>query len=280
MKNKGKVFKIVKIFFILLIVLVIICGLALAIVYNVTTTKIQVFLESELTTEQENTIKEQISTICGTNDIEYVSKEDALEQFKEFLGDSSSYILEDYTGENNIFPSSYILKVHFNKQSKFIEEIENINGVSKVVSTKFTTTVQLFFYNLTKKNVEEDNNKQEQYTGLNTTEIKDIIIKNVNNGKIYIDDVGKVISVNSANIKETVDNIELWQVNITYEKSSLSAPIGQSYKGQSYKGTYYFAYNKENEQCFKYMFASDEYSTLKGWSTQGHKDDSSYWIDK
>ena len=25
--------------------------------------------------------------------------------------------------------------------------------------------------------------------------------------------------------------------------------------------------------------SSDEYSRLKGWSTQGHKDDSNYWID-
>ena len=128
----------------------------------------------------------------------------------------------------------------------------------------------------------EDKTSTEQvnYEGLSVEDVRNTVTNKVNTGKIYIDDVEKVNSISFITLKETIDNIELWEMSIKYEKSSLSAPIGQSYAGKTFTGTYCYAYNKETKQSFKYMFPSDEYSTLKGWATQGHKEDSSYWINQ
>ena len=132
---------------------------------------------------------------------------------------------------------------------------------------------------ITNKSKSNNNESKATSIGLTENEVKNIVIKNVNNRKIYVDDVEKIYNVSSISKKETVGEIEIWEMYLEYGKSSLSAPIGQSYAGRSFYGTYCFAYNTKTKKCFKYMFSSDEYSRLKGWSTQGHKDDSNYWID-
>lgn len=111
---------------------------------------------------------------------------------------------------------------------------------------------------------------------LTATEVQNIVMQKVNNHDIYIDDIGKVKSIKDVKYIETIDSIEYWKMNIDYELSSLSAPVGQNYSGTSLSGTFCFAYNTETKKSYEYMFEISEYERLKGWS-KTHKDDSSDW---
>lgn len=93
---------------------------------------IQVYINNDATDEEIRQIGEQIQAIDGVNTIEYVSKEDALNQMKERFKEKE-YLLEGYE-ENNIFPASYVvtltdLTLSSEVQSK-ISEIENVKKIT------------------------------------------------------------------------------------------------------------------------------------------------------
>lgn len=73
--------------------------------------------------------EKKISEINGIKDIEFHSKEQALEEMKERL-DSEAYILEQYEGENNILPNSFNIKIELNN----LDEIENIKNIEEELS--------------------------------------------------------------------------------------------------------------------------------------------------
>lgn len=68
---------------------------------------IQVFINNDATQEQMDTLGEQIRALDGVSTVEFVSKEQALEQMKERFGEQQD-LLDGYE-ENNIFPASYIV---------------------------------------------------------------------------------------------------------------------------------------------------------------------------
>ena len=65
---------------------------------------IQVFINNDATQEQMDTLGEQIRALDGVSTVEFVSKEQALEQMKERFGEQQD-LLDGYE-ENNIFPAS------------------------------------------------------------------------------------------------------------------------------------------------------------------------------
>lgn len=117
------------------------------------------------------------------------------------------------------------------------------------------------------------NKSKSELTG---TQVQNIVMQKVNNNDIYIDDVGKVKSINNTKYLETIDNIEYWQMDIEYELSSLNAPIGKNYSGTSLSATFCFAYNTEIKKSYEYMFEIKEYEKLKGWS-KNKKDNINSW---
>ena len=100
-----------------------------------------------------------------------------------------------------------------------------------------------------------------QATGQNTDEISKEILKKVNNYDIYIDDVGKILSIDNVKLEEETNGISIYEIKIKYELSSLSAPLGQNYSGSSLTGTFYIAYNPESEMWCK--FAGKSASEVK-----------------
>ena len=123
--RKSKNQKMLKIFIILLIL-----SLSIGLfVYNISKSNVLITLDKSLTTEQEQNIKTQIERICNTTDIQYTSKDEALQSMKEKLGNN---VLKDYEGENNIFSSQYRTQVRLSKSSKIINELMNIKGVKAV----------------------------------------------------------------------------------------------------------------------------------------------------
>lgn len=253
-KSNKKIFNI----FAILVTLFIFVLLIGIFIYNQKTTNILILLESTLSEEQEKEVKEKVTEICNTNDIQYISKEESKKNMEEKLGTD---ITDNWNGV-----SSYSVNVKVTKLSEIKTQLLNTNGIKNVYTEK------------NKNNIDYTKRNETEYQTLSVDEVRNNVTQKVNNGSIYIDDIEKIVNIKFISQKEIIDNVEFYEMEIEYEKSSLNAPIGQNYKGKTFKDKYCYAYNNKTKQSFKYMFKLDEYATLKGWATKGHKDDSSYWV--
>ena len=102
---------------------------------------IQVFAKDEATDEQVKALGEQISKIEGVNKTQFKSKEDALNQMKENLGEENESLLEGYEGENNIFTASYVVTLtDLNLNQQVQDEIMKLDNVKKIASSNQTVS--------------------------------------------------------------------------------------------------------------------------------------------
>ena len=129
--NKNK--KIVKVLSILLMI-IIIFNIIVFINYKVFMNEVgmEIFLEEDITSEE----KEKITKFIKEFDIgsyEFKSKEDALNEMKEKLGEDSN-ILGNYNNENNIFPESYVVKGKSNVIENIINGLDKFDGIKRIVS--------------------------------------------------------------------------------------------------------------------------------------------------
>lgn len=94
----------------------------------------QIFINPEATAEQEEALKQQITSIQYVNTIEYVSKEDALNDVKSWSADIGN-VLGDLTVDGyNPFKASYVITL---TDLTKIEEVEAlINGFENVASVQ------------------------------------------------------------------------------------------------------------------------------------------------
>ena len=80
--------------------------------------------------------------MTGVNTVEFVSKDEALEQMKERFGERQD-LLEGYEGENNIFTASYVVTLTDLTKSKAVQDqistytdvVKKINSKDEVTST-------------------------------------------------------------------------------------------------------------------------------------------------
>lgn len=95
--------------------------------------QIDVILEPEITSERVLKIKEELKRIENVKEVNYVSKEKALEKMKEQWKENS-FLLD---GMESALPESYELKVENIENSNTVaSNIYNIKGVEKVVYYK------------------------------------------------------------------------------------------------------------------------------------------------
>jgi cell division transport system permease protein len=100
--------------------------------YIESSVEIKAFLLEDLDAARVETIGAKIEQIEGVKEVEFETKETALEKYKEQLGDNSS-LLEGLEGENNPFPSSYIVRVDDpNTIGAIADEIAVFEGVEEV----------------------------------------------------------------------------------------------------------------------------------------------------
>ncbi len=100
---------------------------------------IQVYINNDATDEQVKEVENKIRTLNGVNKIEFVSKEDALNQMKEKFKDKE-YLLEGYE-EKNIFPASYIVTLtDLNLSRDVQDQISKIQNIKKITSRDETVT--------------------------------------------------------------------------------------------------------------------------------------------
>ena len=93
----------------------------------------QVFIKEEATEKEISELGDKIKALSGVNQVEFVSKEDALKQMKEKVGDKQ-FLLSGYD-ENNPFPASYVVTLTDLKESdnvqKEIESFDNIKSIQR-----------------------------------------------------------------------------------------------------------------------------------------------------
>lgn len=107
---------------------------------------IQVYIENDATEEEIEKLEEQIKSIQGVNTTEFVSKEQALSQMKDKLGDRG-YLLDGYE-EANIFPASYIVTLTDLKLSSNVQmQINDLANVKKITSSDETINILVKFAN-------------------------------------------------------------------------------------------------------------------------------------
>lgn len=107
----------------------------------------QVFIIDEATEKQVSELGEKIRALNGVNQVEFVSKEDALNQMKEKVGDKQ-FLLSGYE-ENNPFPASYVVTLTNLKESSNVQnEINKFENVKSIQSRGDTINALLNIANL------------------------------------------------------------------------------------------------------------------------------------
>jgi len=92
------------------------------------------YLEKDIQDEQISTIKTKLKNISGIVDIEYESKEQALENARKEYFDESNMDLTAGWEENNIFTASFTVSLEeLQDANKITTKIKEIEGVRKVV---------------------------------------------------------------------------------------------------------------------------------------------------
>lgn len=100
---------------------------------------IQVYINNDATDEEIKEIGEKIRNLDGVNTIDFVSKENALNQMKEKFKEKE-YLLEGYE-ENNIFPASYVVTLtDLTLSSQVQSEISNLDNIKKITSRDETVS--------------------------------------------------------------------------------------------------------------------------------------------
>ena len=97
----------------------------------------QVFIQDDATDSQVTELGEQIKELSGVNTIKFVSKEDALNMYKEKLKDQQA-LLTSYD-EDNPFPASYVVTLTDLKLNTQVqEEIMSLEKVDSITSSNDT----------------------------------------------------------------------------------------------------------------------------------------------
>lgn len=92
---------------------------------------IKVYISNGTPEEIISEIEKELVEIEHVEEVKFHSKEDALEEMRDAL-DNAAHLLEEYEGENNIFPVSYTIKCKIGSLDNldYYEDVENdINNI-------------------------------------------------------------------------------------------------------------------------------------------------------
>ena len=100
--------------------------------YNNVSSTMTVLLQENITEEQLENIKTVITENSSKVEIKYISKEDELQEIKEWLGDDAN-ILDPYQDENNPFTGSLQIEANTNKEIQtIVEAIQDMPGIKNI----------------------------------------------------------------------------------------------------------------------------------------------------
>lgn len=97
--------------------------------------EVQVFLKDNITKEQSADVKNKVEAIKGVKEVTFKTKEEALKDFKETLGENKD-LLEGLDSENPL-PNSYVVKVsNLEVIDNIVKKAKDLPGVEKVENGK------------------------------------------------------------------------------------------------------------------------------------------------
>lgn len=113
--------------------------------YNETASTMEVFLQDDITEEQLENIKSTITENTENIELEYVSKEDALMEVKEWDKEVSNF-LDEYTdeGSNPMFASFRIKTSSSSDIDKIVETIKEKPGIRQISTYTSFNPYELF----------------------------------------------------------------------------------------------------------------------------------------
>ena len=117
--------------------------------YNEVASTMEVYLEDDITDQQIENIKNKIIEKSDNIELEYVSKEKALERFKNNLGKNEN-ILNDFNNQNNPIPASIEIKTD-TKIQIIVESIQDMPGIAHITTHINSNPYELYIQKIMKK---------------------------------------------------------------------------------------------------------------------------------
>lgn len=113
--------------------------------YNEIASTMEIYLQDNISDEEIENIKNKIIAISDNIELEYVSKEKALEKMKNKFGDKAN-LLDNYE-QNNPFPASIEIKT--NTKIETIESsIQDMPGIKKITTHENNNPYELFMHDI------------------------------------------------------------------------------------------------------------------------------------
>ena len=157
---------------------------------------IEVFIYDETTEQQKNEFETSVKALDGVNSVTFKSKNAALEDFKSRIAkesDNASEILEGYSGDNNIFPASFIVRLTDLEKATAVEE--EIARIGARIATENRTEVAADFQ--TENSTQKDTIVKRI---LSKNQVIDVMVKLVRGARIAIGIVFIILLIFSVTI--------------------------------------------------------------------------------
>lgn len=114
--------------------------------YNQIASTMEVYLKDDITDEQTENIKNKLIEKGDIIELEYISKEKALENFKNNLGKKNS-LLNDYNSQNSPIPASIEIKTD-SKIELMVQAIQDMPGIAHITTHINTNPYELYLQKL------------------------------------------------------------------------------------------------------------------------------------
>lgn len=147
-KNINKKNIIILVIFVFLIIIVLF-NIQVYKNYNAVASTMEVYLKDDVTEEQIENIKNKIIEKSDNLELEYVSKEKALERFKNNLGENEN-LLNDFNSTNNPIPASIDIKTDTDIKA-IVEYIQNMPGIAHITTHINSNPYELYIQRIMKK---------------------------------------------------------------------------------------------------------------------------------
>ena len=147
-KNINKKNIIILVVFIILIILVLF-NIQVYNNYNEVTSTMEVYLKDDITDLEIENIKNKIIENSDNIELEYVSKEKALERFKNNLGENEN-LANALNNQSNPIPASIEIKTD-TKVQKIVESIQDMPGIAHITTHLNFNPYELFIQRIMQK---------------------------------------------------------------------------------------------------------------------------------
>ena len=147
-KNINKKNIIILVVFIILMILVLF-NIQVYNNYNEVASTMEVYLKDDITDQEIENIKNKIIENSDNIELEYVSKEKALERFKNNLGENEN-LANALNNQSNLIPASIEIKTD-TKVQKIVESIQDMPGIAHITTYINSNPYELFIQRIMQK---------------------------------------------------------------------------------------------------------------------------------